>query len=226
MKNILSHLLSLLIGLLIFLGLPLLGWGLDAVRQFFSNPARLAYALVILALQVFALFYNPQVGRNPEQRKPGIQQHKLDLVLIQVFSLAVVFLAPLSDRHSFAVFSYGDLVRLAGFLLLIPGFSLMQMAEKHLARQFSIQVTLQQDHQLIQSGPYKMVRHPRYLGILAFFLGIAVVFRSWLAVLVAAALFGVLLWRIRAEEALLEQTFGAEWQAYRTKSWRLIPYIF
>lgn len=226
MKKAISPIVSLFLGALIFLGLPLLGWGLRDVPQFFNNPARLAYAIIILALQVFALIYNPQATRNKANKKDGIQQHKVDLILIQILSLAVVFFAPFSDKRSIAVISYGDAVRFLGFFLLIPGFFVMQMAEKHLDKQFSIQVTLQDDHQLIQSGPYGYVRHPRYLGILAFFLGISVVFRSWLSMLLVVALFIVFLWRIQTEEALMAQEFGEAWQSYRAKSWRLIPFIY
>jgi protein-S-isoprenylcysteine O-methyltransferase Ste14 len=63
------------------------------------------------------------------------------------------------------------------------------------------------------------------LGIYAFFLGISIVFRSWLSMLFVAALFTEFLWRIQAEEAL-KQEFGEEWESYRAKSWRLIPFIF
>ena len=74
--------------------------------------------------------------------------------------------------------NYGDGGRAAGFIFMIPGFLLMQTAEKYLDKQFSVQVTLQENHKLIQNGPYRFIRHPRYLGITAFFLGISITFRS------------------------------------------------
>jgi protein-S-isoprenylcysteine O-methyltransferase Ste14 len=155
-----------------------------------------------------------------------VPQYKIDLILIQAFSLAIVFLAPFSDGHSIGILKFGDTIRFLGFILLIPGFILMQMAEKYLGRQFSIEVTLQNDHKLIQAGPYKLIRHPRYLGILAFFLGISIVFRSWLAILIVAAMLPVLIWRVYAEEALMRQEFGQEWITYCRKSWRILPFVF
>jgi len=226
MKTILFYTLALCVALIIFLGLPLLGWGLGNIPQFFDNPARLTYAVVILCLQLFSVLYNPQVGRNKDDRKTGVEQHKIDLVLIQVFSLAVVILAPFSDSHSIGAFSFGNSVRFLGFILMMPGFIFMQMAEKYLGRQFSIEVTLQKDHQLIRGGPYKFIRHPRYLGILAFFTGISIVFRSLLSILLVMALGIVLIWRVYAEEALMQKEFGKEWDAYCKKSWRLIPFVF
>ena len=95
-----------------------------------------------------------------------------------------------------------------------------------LAKQFSIEVTLQIDHKLIQSGPYKVIRHPRYLGILVFFTGISLTFRSLLGIMLVMVLAAVLVWRVFAEEKMMHQEFGKEWEAYRAKTWRLIPYLF
>ena len=226
MKPTPSHLLLLTFSLLIFIGLPLLGWGIGQVGSYFEDPARIAYLVVILLLQIFAITYNPQVGRIRDNRKTGVARHRLDLLLIQVFSLAIVFLAPLSDHYSILKMNFGEVGRIIGLILLIPGFTLMQVAEKSLAKQFSVEVTLLENHQLVQDGPYKLIRHPRYLGILIFFTGISLVFQSFLTIFITVILLLVLFWRISVEEALMHQEFGKEWETYCVHSWRLIPYVF
>ena len=226
MKSLSRYIVAFFASLLIFVGLPFLGWGLRHLSGFFESPARIGFLVVIVSLQLFAVIYNPQVGRTQENRKSGVQEHKLDLILVQIFSLAIVLLAPLSDGYAFLALNTGDALRYAGLILLIPGFVLMQMAEKYLDKQFSIEVTLQKDHKLIQSGPYKFIRHPRYLGILSFFLGISLTFRSLLGILLTLALAGVLVWRVFKEDALMKQEFGSEWEMYAKRSWRIIPFIF
>lgn len=226
MKSLPRYFLALLAGSVIFIGLPLLGWGLGDIPAFFENPARIAFVLVLFALQVFSLIYNPQVGRNQENRKSDAPSSKLDLILIQIFSLAVVILAPFSDGRSIGILHVENTIRYIGLFITIPGFVLMQAGEKYLAKQFSIEVTLQKDHKLIQSGPYKVIRHPRYLGILTFFTGISLTFRSLLGILIVLALAGVLIWRVFAEEKMMREEFGKEWEEYQSKTWRLIPYIF
>ncbi|MBK7451041.1 MAG: isoprenylcysteine carboxylmethyltransferase family protein [Anaerolineales bacterium] len=226
MRSLPRYFLALLAGSIIFIGLPLLGWGLGNLPTFFENPARIAFVVVIFALQVFSLIYNPQVGQNQENRKNEAPRSKLDLILIQIFSLAVVILAPFSDSHSIGVLNAGNMVRYTGLLITIPGFVLMQAGEKYLAKQFSIEVTLQKDHKLIQSGPYKVVRHPRYLGILIFFTGVSLTFRSLLGIFTVLALALVLIWRVFAEEKMMYEEFGKEWEEYQAKTWRLVPYIF
>ena len=226
MKSLPRYFLALLAGSVIFIGLPLLGWGLRHIQAFFENPARIVFVLVLFALQVFSLIYNPQVGRNQENRKSDAPSSKLDLILIQIFSLAVVILAPFSDGRSIGILHVENTIRYIGLLIAIPGFVLMQAGEKYLAKQFSIEVTLQKDHKLIQSGPYKVIRHPRYLGILIFFTGISLTFRSLLGIFIVLALAGVLIWRVFAEEKMMHAEFGKEWEEYQAKTWRLIPYIF
>lgn len=226
MRSLPRYFLALLAGSIIFIGLPLLGWGLGNLPAFFENPARIAYVLVLFALQINSLIYNPQVGQTQENRKSDAPRSKLDLILIQIFSLAVVILAPFSDGRSIGVLNVENIVRYIGLLITIPGFVLMQAGEKYLAKQFSIEVTLQIDHKLIQSGPYKVIRHPRYLGILVFFTGISLTFRSLLGIMLVMVLAAVLVWRVFAEEKMMHQEFGKEWEAYRAKTWRLIPYLF
>jgi len=113
-----------------------------------------------------------------------------------------------------------------GLLLFALGFIGMNWAEATLGTQFSIQVTLQEDHRLVTSGPYRLLRHPRYVSILLYNLGLALLFRSWLALLLVGLLAGVLLWRIQAEETLMRQGFGAEWESYSRRTRRLIPWIY
>ena len=75
-------------------------------------------------------------------------------------------------------------------------------------------------------GIYGTIRHPSYLGLLVNSLGWALAFRSGVGVVLTALTLVPLLARIRAEEALLNAHFGAEYPAYRARTWRLIPWIY
>lgn len=226
MKLFFFNILAILAGTLIFLGIPLLGWGISDPSSFFTAPVRLTYAVLIVLLQFFAIFYNPQTGRSRTEQKSGVERHRADLILIQIFSLCIVFAAPFSDRHSVGILHIGESIRFLGFILVAIGFLLMQMAEKYLDKQFSVEVTVQKDHRLVQNGPYKMIRHPRYLGILLFFTGISIVFRSLVSLFFVAGLCVVFIWRIYAEESLMLNEFNEEWKNYCKKTWRLIPFLF
>jgi protein-S-isoprenylcysteine O-methyltransferase Ste14 len=226
LSTILRSSIKLLAGILIFVGLPLVGWGVRDTQGFFVHPARLGYVVLAVLLQVIVVIRLPEVGSRRDKGKKITLRDRLTLVPLQVIPLAIVLVAPYSDRHSIAVLGEVGLLRYLGLVLFSLGFIGMHWAEASLEKQFSVYVTIQEDHKLVTDGPYRYLRHPRYLGIIIFTTGISLVFGSWLALILVAALTLALIWRIRAEEALMHQEFGADWEAYSQKSWRLIPFVY
>ncbi|MBK7857771.1 MAG: isoprenylcysteine carboxylmethyltransferase family protein [Archangiaceae bacterium] len=80
---------------------------------------------------------------------------------------------------------------------------------------------------LIERGPYRLLRHPSYSGVLLGFIGEAVLFRSALGLaLTLGAMLPVYLYRIRVEERALGRRFAAEWPAYRRRTWALCPWVY
>jgi protein-S-isoprenylcysteine O-methyltransferase Ste14 len=95
-----------------------------------------------------------------------------------------------------------------------------------LGRRFSGLVAIQPGHRLVTGGMYRVIRHPSYLGLFVNALGWGLAFRAGVGVLIAVLMLLVVLARIAAEERLLQETFGAEYDAYRARTWRLIPYVY
>jgi protein-S-isoprenylcysteine O-methyltransferase Ste14 len=87
-------------------------------------------------------------------------------------------------------------------------------------------VAIQPGHTLVTSGVYGVIRHPSYLGLLVNSLGWVLAFRSGVGLLLTALLIPPLLARIRAGERLLRAQFGAEYEAYRARTSRLIPGLY
>lgn len=73
----------LVTGIVIFVGLPLLAWGLDDVQGFFAQFARMGYILLVVALQTFVVFRFPQVGQNQREGTKTVERQRLAIVLIQ-----------------------------------------------------------------------------------------------------------------------------------------------
>jgi protein-S-isoprenylcysteine O-methyltransferase Ste14 len=84
-------------------------------------------------------------------------------------------------------------------------------------------VAIQPGHTLVTTGLYGAIRYPSYLGLLVNSLGWTLAFRSGVGVLLTALVIPPLVARIRAEERLLRSHFGGEYEAYRRRTWRLIP---
>jgi protein-S-isoprenylcysteine O-methyltransferase Ste14 len=168
----------------------------------------------------------PTIGNNARTGANTAPAQRIALLLLQIIPLAIMLGAPASDRHTFLSLGAGDFIRYLGLIVFVLGFSLMQWAEVALGRQFSVEVTLQTNHQLIMIGPYRVLRHPRYLGILAYNLGMALIFNSGLALALTIGLLAVLIWRIGTEETMMRQAFGSDWTTYTQRSWRLIPLVY
>ncbi len=87
-------------------------------------------------------------------------------------------------------------------------------------------MAIQPGHRLLTTGLYSVIRHPSYLGMVIYSVGWALAFRSILGLLITFRMLLVLFARIDAEERLLHDTFGAEYDAWRGRTARLIPGVW
>lgn len=120
----------------------------------------------------------------------------------------------------------GPLIVAAGLLVQTLGFALAVWARRHLGRNWSGAATVAVDHQLVRTGPYRVVRHPIYSAMFAMFIGTAVVSGQHHALLAVVLLAGAYLRKIRLEERTLRAAFGPGYDDYRRATWALIPGLF
>ena len=112
-----------------------------------------------------------------------------------------------------------------GFYLTVAGLAFTCWARVILGRNWSGVVQLKQDHELIVRGPYSIVRHPIYTGLLLAFLGSAIAVGAWRALL-ATAIVGVSFWRkLRLEERWLCELFGDQYRDYMSRVKALVPWV-
>jgi protein-S-isoprenylcysteine O-methyltransferase Ste14 len=137
-----------------------------------------------------------------------------------------VVLAFLAAYHS-AAFADGWGPVLVGELLFIVGLALRFWAILTLGRFFKITVSIQEGHRVIRSGPYRLLRHPSYAGILLALLGLGLALETWLGLLaiIVLPLIGVLI-RIRVEESVLIDALGQDYVSYAAETRRLIPGVW
>jgi len=112
-----------------------------------------------------------------------------------------------------------------GLLMLAVGIAFAVWARLYLGRNWSGTVTVKQNHELIRSGPYRLVRHPIYTGLLLAILGTAVAFGEWRGLLAFALLTGSLSLKLRIEERFMSESFPKEYARYRAEVPALIPHI-
>jgi len=111
-----------------------------------------------------------------------------------------------------------------GAALVAAGLLFAVWARVYLGRNWSGRVEVKEDHALVRTGPYRLVRHPIYTGLLLAVAGTACAIGEWRGVLAfLCALAGILL-RVRAEEARMRAIFP-EYEEYRRHSWALVPFM-
>jgi protein-S-isoprenylcysteine O-methyltransferase Ste14 len=208
-----------IVATLAYLGLAVLGWG--GFAAFFSHPALLALAIALFVMAGVALFSSGNL--SPGERED--RANRWVIVLFTLIGLLSAYLPAYTDRQEFWTLD-GETMRWLGVVLFAAGGALRIWPVFVLGRRFSGLVAIQPGHRLVTSGVYGVIRHPSYLGLLVNALGWALAFRAGVGVLLTALMIPPLLARIRAEERLLRTQFGHEYEAYCTRTSRLIPGLY
>lgn len=164
------------------------------------------------------LFRAPKIQKRPSITSAGPSWAGFLLEVVGIFIVSL-FRVPGGVRNSIAAM-------LAAVALGALADVLMWTAVKHLGRQFRIQAGLYQDHQLVRSGPYSLVRHPIYASLLCMTLATGLLFAPWRWTAAGLALFvaGTEI-RVRTEDRLLSSRFGAEFDAYRKQVPAYVPFL-
>ncbi len=114
-----------------------------------------------------------------------------------------------------------------GAFLMIAGSGFRLWAISVLGRHFALSVCTENSQTIVEKGPYRIIRHPAYTGSLITLLGLGLAMNSWLASVLIEAMFWVIYWyRIEIEEQALMDHFGAAYEEYRKRTWRLVPYLW
>jgi len=113
-----------------------------------------------------------------------------------------------------------------GAALTAAGLSFTVWARIHIGRNWSGTVTIKEDHELVTSGPYAIVRHPIYAGLLLAFVGSGLARGEWRGVLAVVIAFLALWRKLRFEERWMREHFGPAYQAYSERVAALVPFLF
>ena len=113
----------------------------------------------------------------------------------------------------------------AGAFLLASGLLFSVWARIHIGRNWSGSVTVKEDHELIRTGPYALVRHPIYTGLLLGFIGSALPRAEWRGVVAVLIVFAALWRKLKLEERWMGEVFGEAYAAYKREVAALVPFI-
>jgi protein-S-isoprenylcysteine O-methyltransferase Ste14 len=176
---------------------------------------------------VFLVYWQVKAANTKTTRRlePALSR----ILRVLVFAIVIILLSttwiplPWLYRQLWPVglwpFWLGAAVTIAGILFAV-------WAREHLGRNWSRSVTIKEDHELITTGPYAVVRHPIYTGILAGFLGMAIAISQVRGVVAFVLIFFVLWVKFRMEEQWMRSQFGETYAEYAHQTAAVVPYLF
>ena len=213
----------MLVGSIVYVGieftLAALAWG--GFGSFFRHPQ--FKALIVLTIVMVAVSFTSEISVSSGVKED--RGNRWVIGALSILGLALAFFPAWTDRLGFFVCG-GETLRWIGIAVFTIGGALRLYPVFVLGRRFSPLVAIQEGHTLVTTGIYGRVRNPSYLGLLVNMLGWSLTFRSGVGVIICVLTLLVLVVRINSEERLLHEHFGAEYEAYRARTRRLIPWVY
>jgi len=150
------------------------------------------------------------------------------VVVIAGFGLGIAGAILIALHLTWAAIPVGRLVLfIVGIALMVLGLALRAWSVIVLGRNFTVHVQVREQQPVVDTGPYRVLRHPSYTALLLVCLGIGLALANWLALLVVVVLpTAAILLRIRVEERALLAGIGEPYRRFMMTRKRLIPWVW
>ena len=143
------------------------------------------------------------------------------------FGLLALAAAPALNAYGVATMDFGGAAGWFGVAVMLGGLAVRLWSQAVLGRYYTSTLRHAADQPVLASGPYRLLRHPGYAGMLLAWLGAGLATTNWAMALVLCLLMVVAYsYRIAAEEAMLLGAFGDRYKEYMARTWRLLPYVY
>jgi protein-S-isoprenylcysteine O-methyltransferase len=187
--------------------------------------------LVAWSLLVTFLILQRVMRRGEEARslRPALADRGSTRLLGAAFGLGLLALAaaPALNAYGLADMELGPAVGWVGVAVMVSGLAVRLWSQAVLGRYYTSTLRHAADQPVLASGPYRLLRHPGYGGLLLAWLGAGLATANWAVVLAVTLLMVVAYsYRIATEEAMLLGAIGDRYKEYMARTWRLIPYVY
>ena len=189
-------------------------------------PNGVAYLLIAL---FFALERALRTGQEARSLEHGPFDRQSSERLGRAYGLAgsMLLLAPLPNLARIGHARRATMIGWSGVGLMVGGILVRVWANTTLGTFYTRTLRVAEGQRLVEHGPYRLVRHPGYSGSLLLWSGAGLASANWLvSIVVTDAMLSAYRYRIKIEEAMLDETFGVAYGRYRRRTWKLIPYLY
>lgn len=185
-----------------------------------------AFPILTLLLWIIFIFYWGIISYL-KNKKAMDKQNELSGLIKLVGMIAIIYLPWLLWRWVWIkILPNTFLTGILGTLICVIGLSFAAWARIYLGKNWSGNVVIQKNHELIQTGSYSIVRHPIYAGDIFALLGSAITLGGLWGFYMSLIIAFTLLFKAKKEEKLLLQQFPNEYPEYKKRVKTLIPFIY
>jgi protein-S-isoprenylcysteine O-methyltransferase len=177
---------------------------------------------------VLALVWLPGYFTSMSRSTSSVPSLALQIPATALLAIGFVFLlSPRIHALDVPITPPNALFGIAGLALEVGGIAFAIWARLTLGANWSgMIVTTKQGHELVQTGPYAIVRHPIYTGLLLAVIGTAMARGTLAGYIGVAAVFVAIMIRVDIEEKLMSDRFGETYEAYRRRTRKLVPLVW
>ena len=191
------------------------------MSEYIKIGLKVIWAIILIYWTVSALF-----AKSVQSQEPFLKRFLFYWLPLMI---AIPLLGPGEwFGHSFLrenFLPHKNTVGITGLSLCIAGAVIAIWSRMLLGRNWSVSVQQKEDHELIQHGPYRLVRHPIYSGLLLLFIGHGIIVGDYRAILAVLIVFVSFWFKLKKEEQVLTQAFGEKYLEYINKTKAIIPFI-
>jgi protein-S-isoprenylcysteine O-methyltransferase len=162
-------------------------------------------------------------GETAKNVRPTATDRGSSALIVSTYALAVLAIS----SHVLPSIELGRAVAWTGVGIGAVGFVLRIWAMRVLGQFYTRRLVTTAEQRVVQNGPYRLVRHPGYLGSLLVWMGASASSENLVCFAAVAGMLAVAYaYRIRTEERMLIGVLGKAYEEYRQRSWRLVPFVF
>jgi protein-S-isoprenylcysteine O-methyltransferase Ste14 len=186
----------------------------------------LAYLLIGVFLYIDRHARQGSQARSLERGQHDRGSTPLVATAFAVSALALLA-APLLNQLQLGYFPLATWASWTGVILMGLSLVLRVWANRTLGAFYTRTLRTVEGQPVVQAGPYRVIRHPGYLGMILMWMGAGLAVMNWMATLVVlGSMAATYHYRMNAEEAMLLEAQGEAYRAYQSRTWRLIPFVY
>ena len=192
------------------------------------NPLILKIAYIVILVGTSIIRY-PHEKRNEansiiKDNKTTLEKTLLFVVFLGMMILPLLYI--LTSLFSFANYTLPLYAQITGVVLILPTLWLFYRSHKDLGLNWSVTLEIREGHNVVDTGVYKHIRHPMYSAIWLWCIAQTLLLHNYIAGFSGLLSFGMLyFFRVQDEEKMMLKEFGEEYQTYKKRTKRIIPFL-